>query len=164
MLIHSTHWDHLWVFPTQRKRIRIKICLVDSQYWQRRGGEGFGAPLGSLVSLWDHRGRVRGLTSCCEPPHCKGGPAPLLLDGAATPSSSVPSSLSASRPDLPQQPLAWTHTVDSIDRTPASLKRATPAFLCKFLYFSLFSSPAEQLRYSKNWQVSPKLSIRPCYN
>ena len=164
MLTHSTHWEHLWVSPTQGKRIWIKICLVDSQYQQRRGEEQFGAPLGSLVSLWDHRGCVRGLTSCCEPPRCKGGPAPLLLHRAATLSSSVPSSLSASRPDLPQQPLAWIHTVGNTDWTPASLKHATSAFLCKSPYFSLFPSPGEQLCYGKNWQVSPKLSIRPCYN
>lgn len=33
-----THWDHLWVSPTQRQRMWIKICLVDSPYQQRRGG------------------------------------------------------------------------------------------------------------------------------
>lgn len=55
-----THPDHLWVSPTQRKRIWMKICLVDSQYQQRRGGERFGAPLGSLGSMWDRRGRVGG--------------------------------------------------------------------------------------------------------
>jgi len=91
---------------------------VESQYHQWRGGEWFGAPRGSQGSMWDHRGRVTELTSCSEPPHCKGGRAPLLLHGAATLLSSVPSALPEPRPDLPQQPpLAWIHTADA-DQTP----------------------------------------------
>lgn len=73
-------------------------------------------------------------------------------------SSSVPRSPSASRPDLPQhQPLAWIHTVDNTDRTPAILKHATPSFLCKILDSSLFPSPAEQLRYGEKLAGLPRV-------
>lgn len=123
---------------------------LDSQHLQREEQSG-------LELL---RGTIGAALGAQEPPDPRDGPT-LLCIQSRLPNSPVPGPTSQTTPAR-ARPVSNVHHLH-FGASPASLKHAPSAFRCKVLCFSPFPFPRQQLRYGKNWQVSPKLSIRPHY-